>query len=387
MTQRDDFLKPTRRALAARAGWKCSFTGCGKLTIGPSEESPESSACIGEAAHISAASPGGRRYDGNLTHEERVNISNGIWLCADHAKLIDRDEETYTSDMLRKMKRDHEAMCTLAIRSGAGGDLDSHLFSIGSNFVFTGSFEQVEFATWTLQVKHFLIGDLQGLISYISDFGLQEEGERYVVSNQLGDGRILIGAPRLVRRQTQISVICPIAANAPRVDVQRIGSSIAIDPDTNDLFLDKAGNIARISGLDYFPQRVREVLSMQRGESLLAPRWGALLFEYFSAYQDSPWLSLLFMLEVVRHASIPATDSIQGRCYTPLRCVTRVYRVELLAAEPVNSGLPIRVEFEVQGLGRWQHDIIVYMPTKVQMIESKNKLAMHSFQPSHRGDH
>jgi hypothetical protein len=51
---------------------------------------------IGVAAHISAASPGGARYDEALTSEVRSDITNGIWLCQTHAKLIDDDELTYT---------------------------------------------------------------------------------------------------------------------------------------------------------------------------------------------------------------------------------------------------------------------------------------------------
>jgi len=43
--------------------------------------------------------------------EERSDISNGIWLCAHHADVIDKDEVTYTANLLRAMKRDHEAEC------------------------------------------------------------------------------------------------------------------------------------------------------------------------------------------------------------------------------------------------------------------------------------
>lgn len=38
---RDDFDKPTREALAQRAGYLCSFPECGSLTIGPSDEDYE----------------------------------------------------------------------------------------------------------------------------------------------------------------------------------------------------------------------------------------------------------------------------------------------------------------------------------------------------------
>jgi hypothetical protein len=71
---------------------------------------------IGVAAHISAASPGGARYDETLTPETRSDISNGIWLCQTHAKLIDDDELTYTVAVLRDWKDTAEQMAALEAR-------------------------------------------------------------------------------------------------------------------------------------------------------------------------------------------------------------------------------------------------------------------------------
>jgi hypothetical protein len=107
MSNRDDFRKRTKTAVAARAGWRCSFTGCGKSTAGPSEESSEAVTIIGKAAHISGASSetGSRRYVPSMTPRERMSIDNAIWLCSDHADLIDRDEVTYTIEVLQAMKR------------------------------------------------------------------------------------------------------------------------------------------------------------------------------------------------------------------------------------------------------------------------------------------
>ncbi len=75
---------------------------------------------IGKAAHICAAASGrgSRRYDASMTPEERASIDNAIWVCADHADLIDRDEVTYTAEVLRAMKREHKAPCGKGIRLG-----------------------------------------------------------------------------------------------------------------------------------------------------------------------------------------------------------------------------------------------------------------------------
>jgi hypothetical protein len=60
---------------------------------------------IGIAAHITAASEGGPRYDGTLTTEARKSAENGIWLCQICAKLIDSDIDRFTADVLRGWKQ------------------------------------------------------------------------------------------------------------------------------------------------------------------------------------------------------------------------------------------------------------------------------------------
>jgi hypothetical protein len=98
-------------------------------------------------------------------------------------------------------------------------------------------------------------------------------------------------------------------------------------------------------------------------------------FEYFEAYRGTPWPDLLFKLDVVRQASIPYKDEISGRGHTPLRCVTRVRNVELLADIPTNNRLPVRVEFDVQGVGSWTRELLIYVPTAEQMTERAKMLA------------
>ncbi|MFI9374850.1 hypothetical protein [Streptomyces parvulus] len=63
---------------------------------------------IGVGAHITAAAKGGPRYDDNVSPEERAAYGNGIWLCANHAKLIDDNEDRYTASLLRAWKRNAE---------------------------------------------------------------------------------------------------------------------------------------------------------------------------------------------------------------------------------------------------------------------------------------
>jgi hypothetical protein len=247
----------------------CSLRGCQKLTVGPSEEAPDAITLIGEAAHIcgAASGRGSRRYVASMTPEERSSIGNAIWLCADHATLIDRDEVTFQTEELHVMKREHEAACARAVRSGSSADIVAGLVAVGPDVVCTGDLAHIDAGSWTLRLRHFLIGDMHRIISFIDGFAGEAPENRYILSNELGDGRVLIAAPSLMKQAGGYSLLCPVAPGAPRVDAQQIGSGLAAHPETDDLYLDERGGIARVAGVDYLPQRVRAVLSMQRGES------------------------------------------------------------------------------------------------------------------------
>jgi hypothetical protein len=104
---RDDFAKSTIDRLAKRVGYRCSNPNCRQLTSGPKAATNEF-VNVGEAAHITAASPGGPRYDVLLTSDQRKAFENGIWLCSKCAALVDKDVKRYTFDLLHEWKRGSE---------------------------------------------------------------------------------------------------------------------------------------------------------------------------------------------------------------------------------------------------------------------------------------
>lgn len=114
---REDFSKTTIDKLAKRAGLLCSNPNCRVPTMGANSGS-DGVLNIGVAAHITAASPGGPRYDANMKSEERRHRSNGIWLCQNDAKLIDSDVATYTTEKLREWKRLAEQRSFAAVVGG-----------------------------------------------------------------------------------------------------------------------------------------------------------------------------------------------------------------------------------------------------------------------------
>jgi hypothetical protein len=104
----DEFLPNVRDTLARRVGYRCSKPSCRALTTGPNDKSIDSYTNVGVASHITAAAPGGPRFDPNLSSTERRSIKNGIWLCQIHAKEIDDDPIRYSTDILLQWKHDAE---------------------------------------------------------------------------------------------------------------------------------------------------------------------------------------------------------------------------------------------------------------------------------------
>ncbi len=116
---RDDFPSKVKTVLALRAAGRCSNPDCGAVTSGP-ELDPGGAVNVGVAAHITAASPDGPRYDLTLTSAQRAAAPNGIWLCQTCAKLIDNDLARYTADVLRRWKTVAERHAAAMLASGTG---------------------------------------------------------------------------------------------------------------------------------------------------------------------------------------------------------------------------------------------------------------------------
>ena len=105
MGRNDDFPAPVRAALAAEAGQRCANPHCRLRTLGPSDTAATGTANIGVAAHITAAQPGGARYDADMASSVRKSAHNGIWLCQNHAHLVDHNSKRYTVGLLCAWKR------------------------------------------------------------------------------------------------------------------------------------------------------------------------------------------------------------------------------------------------------------------------------------------
>jgi hypothetical protein len=116
---RDDFLEPVKKSLAERVGYRCSNPTCRKLTSRPHPTKAAEVIRAGVAAHITAASPGGPRFDLALSPEERTSAENGIWLCETCARVIDgAAADIYPKELLRHWRQDAERSAAVAARTG-----------------------------------------------------------------------------------------------------------------------------------------------------------------------------------------------------------------------------------------------------------------------------
>ena len=116
---RDEFPSSVKTVLAQRAAGRCSNPDCGAVTSGPGLD-PASVVNVGVAAHITAASGGGPRYDPALAPAERMAALNGIWLCQTCSKLVDNDVALYTADVLRQWKTRAEGRAAAMLAAGTG---------------------------------------------------------------------------------------------------------------------------------------------------------------------------------------------------------------------------------------------------------------------------
>lgn len=117
---RDRVPPAQEKVVISRSGNQCAYPNCGlELTI-DSEATNDRPKATGKVAHIAAASPGGPRYDVDMTAEQRGSANNLIYLCGPHHDAVDSQLEKHTKDFLLEAKNTHEKGVARAIRSALG---------------------------------------------------------------------------------------------------------------------------------------------------------------------------------------------------------------------------------------------------------------------------
>jgi hypothetical protein len=99
----------TRKILWGRSGNLCAI--CKKeLVIDATPNDDES--VVGDECHIVSAQKNGPRYNENYPQENIDTYQNLLLLCRVHHKMIDDQHETYITELLLKIKENHEKWVT-----------------------------------------------------------------------------------------------------------------------------------------------------------------------------------------------------------------------------------------------------------------------------------
>lgn len=360
---RDEFSAQTKRDLALRSSYLCTYCKCS--TVGPSEEGSSSSTLIGVAAHISAAAsgPGARRYDPEMTAEQRSHIDNGIWLCASCATLVDRDERRFTTEVLRTLKREHEN--SRMIGMGVAED-EGDVIAIGPDIIVLGCILRASPETTRIRISHFVNGSLRDLWSLARSFGSWPLERRYVLFNELGYGTLLADAPVIERAGNAYEVELKLLESAERQDATAAIGTMC----------QHTGKL--LTGLPAHIQNFERTLGMAHGTSFADLTTGSDLSDLYWRYKDSPWFARLAMMEMIRLSSIARADRNPGDSRTPFGVVNQVSRVDVSNFDLKEQKLEIEVEFDLKGIGLWRHTLKVFISTPEQLAASRANAQFHN---------
>lgn len=91
----------TLRRLYTISGNQCSFPGCVKPMFNSEGN------FVGQICHISAAMPGGERFNPKMNNEQRRSFDNLMLMCYDH-HIETNKEIVYPIQRLHQFKKDHE---------------------------------------------------------------------------------------------------------------------------------------------------------------------------------------------------------------------------------------------------------------------------------------
>lgn len=353
MRDRDDFTKPIKRKLADRVAWRCSFPGCGRITIGPGHKNSSDVINLGEAAHIHAASKNGPRPNPELSSEDIKSIDNGIWMCRQHAKIIDSDYTQYSATTLRQWKAQAEEYTYQQIKELARPiNIPLTLVSLGRNIIFDGIWNSVNNNKWGFEIWDFVIGDIE----LLKEFSVEADADKYIIIESQGDGRLLEGQFTWQYLNDKYKIEVFVKAKQEREDPNNLGGDIALGEDGDLIF--EGGDVKIITGIDFAKQLISNNLSLGFGELLLQPTLGSHFSKYFWAYKNNVMLlNRLLKIEITRLVSIPTF----GYDSPPLNFINRIIDVEILSTEINKNRIPVNLKLEWGNGEIWENRIKIYI--------------------------
>ena len=98
----------TRKLLWGRSGSRCAICNNQELIVSATSEDGE--AVVGDECHIISGETNGPRHDPSYPIEKINSYENLMLLCRVHHKMIDDQSSTFTAEVLRQIKNNHEIL-------------------------------------------------------------------------------------------------------------------------------------------------------------------------------------------------------------------------------------------------------------------------------------
>ena len=350
--------------MAERVAWRCSFPGCGVITIGPKMGDDEKSLNLGEAAHIHAASSKGPRFDSNMTPEDRKSIHNGIWMCRSHATFIDSDYKEFSVETLKlwKSQAEESAYEDLKYQEGPVYQDNSTLIAIGFSLIVFCHWKSVCGLEWTFEINSILKGSEVELKEYVSNFSSLSSDQKFIVVESQGDARKIKQPVRIEYTEPGNSmIIFDVKEKHVATDPNMAGCDLALGED-GDLLIEN-GDLKSISGIDAAKQHLTMATSTVYGEWWADPTLGSFVSEYYRIYKDDlSLLSRLIKVEFIRLSLISSTNDQDRENFLPtLHFVKRFNDVTVKSAELKDSRINVTVSLEWGNGDKWTGTVPIWI--------------------------
>lgn len=362
-SERDDFTPATKRVMGERVAWRCCFPGCLKITIGPQKGDSEKSQKLGHAAHIKAASKDGPRYDPAMTSEERKHLSNGIWMCNDHGKLIDNDWKEYSATTLKFWKEHAEEIAYQNLRDQTD-HLNNESFTyvaLGFDVIFQGKWKSVVGMKWVFEAVSFLNGNINSIRRFADDFNAIPENQKYVIVETQGDARRMAG-PVQIEFGSDGTYLISMHVLERVVSALPVSVGIDLELGVNGDLVFNNGGFSVVSGIDAAIQKISVTASTIFGEMKHYPEYGSHISAYYNKFHDNDVLLMrLIKIELIRLSLIPPIGPSGSLSEPPLGFIKEVVKVGCDSLTLVQDRLKVDLVLVLGDETRWEGSLRIFI--------------------------
>ncbi len=349
--------------MAERVAWRCCFPNCGKITIGPQKGDDTKSNNLGEAAHITAAAVNGPRYDASLDHEQRRAITNGIWMCRPHAKLIDNDFKEYSVATLLMWKKQAEDLAHRYLETQSDYQSETHttLIALGTEVLFWGCWKSVAGQRWIFEVSSYLKGDMHQVRAYADNFSNLDINQKFIIVESQGDARQIVAPLEIdFSDAAKVRVIVVVAEKTLATPPKSVGMDLKLGDDGDLVILN--GDIATVSGVDAAIQMMVVMAGTLIGEIRSDPGAGSYISDYYRQFHhNEALLARLIKIEFIRLSLVPRVQADGELVTPPLSFIKEIVHIGMLSTSLEKSRLPMDLSLILGDDTRWRGTVRIYV--------------------------